>query len=321
MSIETEGVSLADATGMLAGLEDGGSETEALDPNGGEGEALEDAGMEQELAELEAGEGEAQEEDQDQDEAEYEDGEDEIHLVKVDGEEIEVPYKELVDGYQRQADYTRKTQELAVQRREIEGVKNNLNMQAVSYAQAYLQTANTIAALAPSENDIKDAYATDPMRAAELQQRREGILRQAVETRNLAVSIHGEIQQSLKQKMADAGQKLPEFVPEWSDAETRKTEITSIAEYLVQQGLNPQEVERTAEPAAWAIARKAWLFDQLQQGTAAKEDKPTVPKIRKTRATKPRLKGGRKRLHNNRQAFNQNPTRDNATALLAQFEE
>jgi len=33
--------------------------------------------------------------------------------VKVAGEELEVPVPELVDGYMRQADYTRKTQELA----------------------------------------------------------------------------------------------------------------------------------------------------------------------------------------------------------------
>jgi hypothetical protein len=40
--------------------------------------------------------------------------------VKVDGEDLEVPLTEALSGYQRQADYTRKTQELAQQRQEIE---------------------------------------------------------------------------------------------------------------------------------------------------------------------------------------------------------
>jgi hypothetical protein len=40
--------------------------------------------------------------------------------VKVDGEEISVPLNEALQGYQRQADYTKKTQELAVQRQEAE---------------------------------------------------------------------------------------------------------------------------------------------------------------------------------------------------------
>jgi hypothetical protein len=40
--------------------------------------------------------------------------------IKVDGEEVVVPLTEAVAGYQRQADYTRKTQELAQQRSELQ---------------------------------------------------------------------------------------------------------------------------------------------------------------------------------------------------------
>ena len=38
------------------------------------------------------------------------------YVVKIDGEESEVSLEELRDGYQRQADYTRKTQELSAER-------------------------------------------------------------------------------------------------------------------------------------------------------------------------------------------------------------
>ena len=40
--------------------------------------------------------------------------------VKIDGEELDVPLKEAVSGYQRQADYTRKTQELSAQRENLQ---------------------------------------------------------------------------------------------------------------------------------------------------------------------------------------------------------
>ena len=40
--------------------------------------------------------------------------------LTVDGEEIEVPLSEALNGYQRQADYTRKTQELSEQRRQVQ---------------------------------------------------------------------------------------------------------------------------------------------------------------------------------------------------------
>jgi type II secretory pathway component PulF len=40
--------------------------------------------------------------------------------VQVNGEEVQVPLKEALSGYQRQADYTRKTQELSEQKRQVQ---------------------------------------------------------------------------------------------------------------------------------------------------------------------------------------------------------
>jgi len=42
------------------------------------------------------------------------------YTVKVDGEEAQVTLEELQNGYQRQADYTRKTQEIAVERERLQ---------------------------------------------------------------------------------------------------------------------------------------------------------------------------------------------------------
>ena len=44
----------------------------------------------------------------------------EAYTVKVDGEEREVSLNELRDGYQRQSDYTRKTQDLADERKRLQ---------------------------------------------------------------------------------------------------------------------------------------------------------------------------------------------------------
>ena len=40
--------------------------------------------------------------------------------VQVDGQEITIPLQEAIAGYQRQADYTRKTQELSEQRKQVQ---------------------------------------------------------------------------------------------------------------------------------------------------------------------------------------------------------
>ncbi|NBW08693.1 MAG: hypothetical protein EBR82_11770 [Caulobacteraceae bacterium] len=45
---------------------------------------------------------------------------DKVIKLQVDGEEVIVPVKEALAGYQRQADYTRKTQELSEQRKQVQ---------------------------------------------------------------------------------------------------------------------------------------------------------------------------------------------------------
>jgi hypothetical protein len=48
------------------------------------------------------------------------DGDQPTYEVKVDGKKVKVPLSELVSGYQRQADYTQKTQALAEERKRFE---------------------------------------------------------------------------------------------------------------------------------------------------------------------------------------------------------
>lgn len=45
---------------------------------------------------------------------------DQFVVLKIGGEEVEVPVSDLTQGYQRQADYTQKTQALAEQRQQVE---------------------------------------------------------------------------------------------------------------------------------------------------------------------------------------------------------
>lgn len=49
--------------------------------------------------------------------------------ITVDGEKVKVKQSELLSGYQRQADYTRKTQELAEQRRQVDAMMAALKVQ------------------------------------------------------------------------------------------------------------------------------------------------------------------------------------------------
>ena len=77
------------------------------------------------------------------------------YTVKIDGEERQVTLTELQDGYQRQAEYTRKTQELAEERQRLQ--------QAEAIASA-LETdpSGTIAALSSAFGVTDTLPATEP---------------------------------------------------------------------------------------------------------------------------------------------------------------
>ena len=58
-----------------------------------------------------------------------------MYTIKVDGVDTQVTLEELQSGYSRQKDYTRKTQELAQQRKEFESQKSELAQKDAIYSQ------------------------------------------------------------------------------------------------------------------------------------------------------------------------------------------
>ena len=106
---------------------------------------------------------------------EVDDPDNRYERVKVDGEDVEVPYSELVKGYSREADYTRKTQALAQQRQEAEfglrlqqALAADPRMTLQILAQQYgLSLAEAQAQMAAAE---EDTY-TDPLEREIVQER------------------------------------------------------------------------------------------------------------------------------------------------------
>ena len=98
--------------------------------------------------------------------------------VRVDGEEIMVPLSEAVQGYQRQADYTRKTQEVAQQRQELQvvaAIKQALESDPTGTIQALSDHYNVATTSVPPSQGYDDdwSYGTteqDP-RFSQLEQR------------------------------------------------------------------------------------------------------------------------------------------------------
>lgn len=91
----------------------GSAADEGLDPD--QADVVDEPGTEDEQPEEGAGESSEGTEGHDADDTD----DDEVYVVRVNGEEVEVSLDEALNSYMRQADYTRKTQELAAERQRL----------------------------------------------------------------------------------------------------------------------------------------------------------------------------------------------------------
>jgi hypothetical protein len=79
--------------------------------------------------------------------------------VKVDGQELAVPLKEALDGYSRQSDYTRKTQEIAAERQRLaqaEAIYQALESDPEGTMQALQDAFGLSAQSAPADDEWVD---------------------------------------------------------------------------------------------------------------------------------------------------------------------
>ena len=96
--------------------------------------------------------------------------------VKVDGEEVEVPLEELLKGYSRTADYTRKTQAISQIRKEAEAEAASAREERQRYAQTLQALSQQLQQMQPPEIDWDKLYQENPvewMRQRELARTRQ----------------------------------------------------------------------------------------------------------------------------------------------------
>ena len=187
-----------------------------------------------------------------------------------DGQTYRVP-KPLKDAFMRNEDYTRKTQDLAEQRKSVEVVREIA-------AQKQLEGAfgETIAQESQELNVI-DAYfkqvgqinwagmTSEQMMRTKIEmdgiKDRRAALQQSIEAKKGA--FHESMNQKFKElrgKARDiASKSIPGFV------EQTEKEMTQFA---VSQGLTEKEVDSVLlDPRSYSIVWKAMQFDKVQKGT------------------------------------------------------
>lgn len=224
----------------------------------------------------------------DEEELEYddeEDGEEEteveeveeqpVYRVTVDGSEIEVTQDELINGYSRQQDYTRKTQELANQRKTIEQQAQELAQRDAIYAQLLPKMEAELQASMVDEPDWKTLVDEDPVAYVREQQiwneKKEKLEAAKAERQRLEKEAYEKQQQQLAQFVQEGQQKLLEIIPEWKNAEVAQKEKLAIRDYGINVlGYAPQEMDAIYDYRALLGLRNAWLNSKTVEATKKK---------------------------------------------------
>ena len=289
---------------MIAPEEDTVTEPDALEAEAVEADAEmpEDAEeysqeYEQEYASEDEGDFEAEEDAGEQDDASF----DLLSAtVEVDGEEITV--EELKRGNLRQRDYTRKTQELAEARKQLEANYEEIQRERAQYAQMLPALQERLQQPVEQEPDWDTLYDTDPTMAAKAerqwrkQQEERAAQLQAVEAERQRMM--GLEQQRLEQMQAryfeEQRELLPELIPEWRDSSVASKEAKDIRGFLLKEGFSEQDVNGLTNATLVKLARKAMLYDQGQTRATEAKKKPKTQKTKTlkagSRSTQPRPK-------------------------------
>lgn len=214
-------------------------------------------------------------EDMEGDTQEYEEPEEEptpTYRVKVGKEEVEVPLDELLKGYSRTADYTKKTQEVAEARKAVESERQKIE-EASRLRDQYAERLSVIEQMLNHTEKAEDLSAlkeTDPIgyavRVAEQAEREKQLTAVRAERQRLAQQQQAEQSERLKAHLASEAAKLRDAIPEISDEVKGEVVKREIREFAKSIGFSDQELAQVYDSRAVLTLYKAMQYDKLQKG-------------------------------------------------------
>lgn len=201
------------------------------------------------------------------------------YRVKVSGEEVEVSLDELLNGYSRTADYQKKTQSLAEQRKAVEADRVKID-EAAKTRETYAQRLQVIEQLLQQQDqgqDLASLKSEDPIAyavaMAEKMERDKQL--QAVQMERQRVQQEQQSHQQIQlQKHIQAEQaKLVEAIPEFKDDVKAEVIRRDIRNYAKAQGFTDQELSQVYDSRAVLALYKAAQYDKLMANKGATSKK------------------------------------------------
>ena len=267
---ESQAMNVADAATAISAMmapEQGQAEVDEAQPVEESEEDPETAASEEESPGVEdAPEEETAEEQSEEDEESEEQEQPQTFTVKLDGKEVSVTLDELQKGYSRTQDYTRKTQQIAEVRKQVEQETQAVWAERQQYAQLLGALQAQLQATEP-QVDLDRLYHEDPIewvRQKEvMRERQEKAYAIQAEQQRLSQLSQYEQQRAMEETLSSQKDALLAALPTWKDPKTARAEKALVVESAKAAGFSEEDLKSVYDHRLVLLLRKAGLYDQM----------------------------------------------------------
>lgn len=203
-----------------------------------------------------------------------------LHLVKVQGQEMEVTLDELKAGYSRDSDYRQKTHSLSLDKKQFEDERNVLRQQydmKLRELNEAIASAESLTRQQIDPAELQKLYEEDPTQAAKI----DFQYRQQQDRINQAKARAKEAaQQQYNQYLAEQRRLAQERIPEFSDPNKSDAFRSGVKNTLKSYGFSDQEIGSLADHRMLMVIKDAMSYRGLRNSKPIVQKKvANAPKV------------------------------------------
>lgn len=265
--------------------------------------------------------------DEEDEDAEESDDDEPRYRVKMAGEEREITQSELIKLAQQGADYTKKSQQVAEERKRLESearVIEEARRERIEYAQRLQALQQYLEQQTPPTEDLEYLKENDPIgyavKVAELTQQREQMAAIRAEQERLAAMQQAESVQQQRAIISQQAQLVSQLIPEYADAQKGEALRKELRAYAKSIGYTDEEVNSVYDARTVKALYDAMQYARLQKSKPEVTKKVSqAPKAMKSGSSKSSKQGNSEQLKRDRSKLKQTGKVKDAARLFEQF--
>ena len=198
----------------------------------------------------------------------------ELYKVKIGDQELKVTLDEALKGYQRESDYTKKTQDLGDQRRELQSQRDTLNKELDAVKNSRTQYEQQLTELSRQLNqtnniDWENLYRENPAEyvrlKAEDEKRKETLQVAQQEQQRIQQEKRSEQEKIYQDYLVKERQILSEKMPVYADKEKGPELVKKLTNFAIENGYSEQEIAMMVDHRAILLLADAYRYNQIKK--------------------------------------------------------